>query len=178
MSFRGDIGIGCRIYREIQNLGYKLTSTFFSSEKVAKSFYGFSSKEHSEHYRKLFSDLLRSDIIVVEVSIHSLTIGSIIQRGLDCKIPILALCREGKRKPFLDGMEFSEDRLLVVEYSDENLSSRLIDGLKYLEDALSTRFTMILPPSISKYLDRLSDRGLSRSEYIRNLILKDMKKSH
>lgn len=96
---------------------------------------------------------------------------------MDNRIPILALCREGQRKPFLDGIEYSEDRLLVVEYSNENLPLKLKEGLEYLEAALSTRFTMIIPPDISKYLEALSRRGITRSEYIRNLILKDMKKS-
>lgn len=176
MSFRGNVELGCRIYKEIENLGHKHTSNFFASEKTAKSFYSFSSKEQSQHYEKVFFDLIRSDIIVVEVSIHSLTIGSIIQKGLDSRIPILALCGEGQRKPFLDGIEYSEDRLLVIEYSNDNLKAKLKEGLGYLETALSTRFTMILPPEISKYLEVLSRRGITRSEYIRNLILKDMRK--
>ena len=176
MSFREDIELGLRIYKEIENLGHKHTSNLFSSEQAAKSFYEFSSKEHGEHYEKLFSKLIRSDIIVVEVSIHSLTVGSIIQKGLDSRIPILALCRERQRKPFLDGIEYSEDRLLVVEYSNESLPIKLKEGLDYLEETLSTRFTMILPSDISKYLETLSHRGITRSEYIRNLILKDMRK--
>lgn len=176
MSFRGDVEVGCRIYKEIENLGHKHTSNLFASEEVAKSFYNCSSKEHSEHYEKVFSSLGRADIIVVEVSIHSLTVGSIIQKGLDSRIPILALCREKQRKPFLDGIEYSEDRLLVVEYSNESLPIKIREGLEYLEDVLSTRFTMILPPDISKHLEALTRRGMTRSDYIRNLILQDMRK--
>lgn len=176
MSFRGDIEVGYRIYKAIENLGHKHTSNLFASEEVARSFYNFSSKEHSQHYEKLFSDLIRSDIIVVEVSIHSLTIGSVIQKGLDSRIPILALCGDGQRKPLLDGIEYSEDRLLVIEYSNKNLPTKLQEGLEYLEESLSTRFTMILPPDISKYLETLSRRDITRSEYIRKLIHADMKR--
>lgn len=177
MSFRGDVELGCRIYREIENLGHKNTSNLFISKKAAQSFYFSSPKEQNEYYQKVFSNIARSDIIITEVSIHSLTVGSVIQKGLDSKIPVLALCREGQRKPFVDGIEYSEDRLLVVEYSNEDLSNKLKVGLEYLGAALSARFTMILSPEFVRHLDSIAQsQHISRSEYIRHLIQEDMKK--
>jgi hypothetical protein len=175
MSFRGDLAVGRKIYYEIDSLGYAHVSTCYA-ENTPEEFYSLSKEERAIHYKRVASELSKADVIVVEASIHSLTIGQFIQQGLDQKISVLILCRKGIRPLFQDGVEYEENRLLILEYSLDDLKQVLKDGLDFLSEANKGRFTLILSSEIIKHLDNISKKNISRSEYIRNLILKDMLK--
>ncbi|OGD62856.1 hypothetical protein A2160_05725 [Candidatus Beckwithbacteria bacterium RBG_13_42_9] len=155
-------------------MGYQHTSTCLV-EDTPEKFYGFTKEQRAKHYERVFSEISEADLIIVEATLPSLTIGQFIQEGLDQKIPVLVLCREGERPSFLDGVEEKEDGLLIMEYEPQNLPPVIKEGVNFLCDSLSGRFTMILPKNILRYLNRIAKTGISRSEYIRKLILKDMR---
>lgn len=175
MSFRSNLKAGRLIYQTIRDLGHTHTSTCFE-EDTPEKFYDFNKKECAAHYERIFSELTRADIVIVEATLASLTIGQIIQEALNKRIPILALCQKGKQPFFLEGIEEKEERLLVMDYTESNLVNVLKEGLSFLESLLSVRFTLVLPRSITNHLDDISKEGISRSEYIRNLIRKDMER--
>jgi len=63
-----------------------------------------------------------------------------------------------------------------MEYTEETIREILSYWLEEARNFLESRFTMILTSKIKTYLNEIAKSGTSRSDYIRNLILKDMKK--
>jgi len=175
MSFRGDVAIGRKIYKILSQMGHKHTSTCFAeNETVPTDFYAFSKTQLARHYAQIFSELAAADLVVEEASIQSVTTGQVIQKALDNRIPVLVLHTKGNKPFFLDGIEVEERRMLIVEYNEENLEEVLKEGVDYLSEELSSRFTMILPNTMLKFLDEASDKGVSKSDYIRKLITEKM----
>lgn len=71
----------------------------------------------------------------------------------------------------------SSEKLILLEYSTQDLESVLSYGIEESKNQIDARFTLLFPPNIVKYLDNLSNKtGTSRSEHIRELLLKEMKK--
>ncbi len=89
----------------------------------------------------------------------------------------MVLHTKGNKPFFLDGIEVEERRMLISEYNENNLEEILKEGIEYLSDELSSRFTMILPNKLLKYLDEVAKKGISKSDYIRNLITEKMEQS-
>ncbi len=61
----------------------------------------------------------KADIIILEVSTHSLSMGYLLQQGLSMGKPVVALYAEGHNPAFINGIE--NEKLQIIEYSDENL---------------------------------------------------------
>lgn len=84
MSFRGDLETGRKIYTAIEQVGYAHTSTCYA-EKIPEKFYSYSQDKRASHYKRVFRELSQADVVVLESSLHSLTIGQFIQKALDQK---------------------------------------------------------------------------------------------
>ena len=129
-----------------------------------------------KYHKKLTKWIAGADVIICEVSYPStINIGHEITLALDKGKPILALHKPGREATTLLGID--SEKFTLLEYTEETLADVLSDWLEEVEGVLNTRFTMILEPRIKKYLDKITKTGLSRSEYIRNLILQDMEKN-
>lgn len=61
-----------------------------------------------------------------------------------------------------------------MEYTLATLKDTLTEGLDYLKNTFSSRFTLILPHDVVHHLNEVARSGLSRSEYIRSLIKADI----
>lgn len=178
ISFRGDLEIGKRIYYEIEKLGHIHTSTC-AVENVAHNFYQLSEEQRSKHCQRVFKEMSQADIVILEATLHSLTIGQFIQQALNQKTPVLILCRKGTSLAFQDGFAHEQGHLLISEYADENIRQVIKEGIDYLSESNAGRFTLILPTDIIKYLDGIpKQKKISKSEYIRKLIHADMKRGH
>ena len=99
-----------------------------------------------------------------------------IQECVKDNIPILILVKPNTKLAFIDGLQEDHEQLLKSEYTMDNLFEVVRQGIEYLSDFMNTRFTMLMPPDIGKYLDNVSAKGVNRSEYIRKLIRVDMKR--
>lgn len=177
MSFRSDLPIGYLIIKYLRDLGHKMVNdSYDKGNDLPKVFYEWSTEKRLVHYKAVFQSLRSADIVVLESSIHSLTIGQMIQEAIDLRKPLLVLVKKGIKLTFLDGLSEEDGRLVKVEYTPETLASKLKEGIEYLTEKLGTRFTLILPPEIIQHLDGISKSGLSRSEYIRKLISDDIKR--
>lgn len=174
MSFRGDILLGRKIYDVIKSLGHMHTSKVYESD-TPKKFYQWSSAERLVHYEKVFEAMHKADVAVLESTIHSLTIGQMIQDCIERDIPLLILVREKNKLAFLDGLQEENNKLIVLEYQPESIKETLTEGFHYLSNFQDTRFTMILPNHMIRFLDEINKtNNISKSEYIRRLIKRDM----
>jgi hypothetical protein len=172
-SVRGNHQSAARIYTLISELGFKHTSDSWGTDDPAY-FNNWTREERIQHVEELFPKILKADIVVLEVTLPSFTIGQFIQYALDHKIPDLALYKKDSQKAFLEGQESQANRLLVSEYNDRDLKNVIMDGISYLKELNETRFTLIFPQKIVRHLNGVAKKGVSRSEYIRSLIVKEM----
>lgn len=64
-----------------------------------------------------------------------------------------------------------------MEYTLDGLKEVLADAFEFANELLTTRFTMLMPPELTRFLDEISKKeGIPRSEFIRDLIAVEMKK--
>lgn len=156
----------------IERLGHELTSRWILD--FEESFFSMPRKLWKEHYKKIMTSAEKADVVVVDSSVSSTSIGQIIQQALIWKKPVVVLKDHSERpNQFLEGAGEVESKLLVVEYTIENLEEKLKEALEYVEEWLETRFTMILDGETRRLLDQATKNGESRSEYLRRLIHED-----
>jgi len=171
-----DVVLGRRIYQVILELGHKHTSRFMVDYNP-QTFYEADESEWQKRYESRLSEIARAEVSLFEVSMHSLAIGQLVQESLRREKPVIVLYRQGKKPQFMTGTAEAENRLQLLEYDETDLKSVIEYGLETAKEMLITRFTMLLPPDLSKYLDAVNkNRGISRSNFIRNLIKTEMEK--
>jgi len=132
---------------------------------------GFS--EMSE-YSEAVEKVKKSDVVVVEVSGHSMSLGYLVGKALEMNKPVVALFEEGNKLLFLKWMK--NDKLIFCPYN-RNINTVLNVALKKAEKLVDVRFNFFVSSSILNYLDWVANKKmLPRSVFLRNLIEKEMKK--
>lgn len=126
-----------------------------------------------DYYTNLQKWIKQADICVFEVSYSSTSIGHEIAMALHGSKPVIALrVSDAPRNIILNTI--NDSRLQLVDYSPADVNQVVCNALEYANGQLDQRFTLIMPASLISYLDSVSTQGVSRSEYIRNLIRKDI----
>jgi len=126
-------------------------------------------------YSEAVSRVRKSDVVVVEVSGHSMSLGYLVGKALEMNKPVIALYQEGNKLLFLKWMK--NDKLVFCPYNKKNISNVLNMALKKVEKMIDVRFNFFVSPSIVNYLDWIaSKKMLPRSVFLRNLIEKEIKK--
>lgn len=129
-----------------------------------------------EWYKEWNSYVSDCDVAVIEGS-HSSTIHIGFETGLILarNKPVILLYRGGENPIFINS--FYSSKLIKSEYSDENIKEVLDWCFHELEYIVNRRFTFFVSPEIDDFLDQVVRRdGISRAEYIRFLIEKEMKR--
>lgn len=163
-----------RIIKELKRLGHKVNAIHVlehNPEKVKHH----SDEQRFKDYEEMLGWIADADIVVVEATFPStVTTGHVLTRALERGKPVLSLYQRDDPPPLLLGLEM--ERFRLVEYDLSDLEKVIKQELEELMKLPDQRFTMLLPSKITDRLDRVSEAGMSRSEYIRNLILQDMEK--
>lgn len=166
-----------RIAQAIEKLGHEHTCRFIIDFK--ESILNMPEAEWGTHYQRVMKSLAGSDIVVLEVTVSSLTVGQLLQQAISLGKPIIALYTEGyNHSIFLGGTERVEAKIQVLEYVEDDLEQAVEDALDEAKDWLESRFTLVLTPPMRNYLDKIAESGVSRSDYIRKLIQQDMQKKN
>lgn len=126
-------------------------------------------------YTEAVLKVKKADVVVVEVSGHSMSLGYLVGKSLEMNKPVVALYGEGNKLLFLKWMK--NDKLIFCPYNKKNICSEMNLALKKAEKMVDVRFNFFISSSILSYLDWVaSKRMLPRSVFLRNLIEKEMKK--
>lgn len=140
-----------------------------------EDFYNRSHKQRVDHYKKTMDFVKKSDVVVVEVSEHSMSMGYIVNKALEDGKPVIALYKLGFDPYFFSGIE--DGKLLISSYTEDTLVSVLGDLLEKVKSLSDVRFNFFVSPKILNYLDLVAQkRMIPRSVFLRNLIEKEMKK--
>lgn len=163
------------IYKKIQELGHQNLD-----DLVAKvdgdSFYSEPSQEKNKLHAQAMKNIQMADVVILEISLHSLSMGYVMHRALELGKPVIALYTAGNLPYFASTIE--NDKLQVIEYTKEDLGDVLQTALEYAQDTVDTRFNFFISPSLSHYLDWISSsKKIPRSVYLRQLIEDDRDKN-
>lgn len=97
--------------------------------------------------------------------------GMILARGN----PVIILHKKDRDPVFIN--KFHTSRLIKSEYDNNNIEEVLDWCIEEVKQLVNRRFTFFVSPEIENFLDKVVDNnGVTRSEYIRNLIEGEMQK--
>jgi nucleoside 2-deoxyribosyltransferase len=132
-------------------------------------------EEKIEFYQKFISWVRSADIVVAEISTPStVNVGHEISVALGMGKPVIAFYLEGADPVLMKAIP--SEKIRVVEYTAQNLEELLAFELEEVEKLSDHRFTLLLPADIMAHLDQVAETGMTRSEYIRELVKKDMRR--
>lgn len=159
-----------KIFQLISEFGYQHVDDFVVKTDPKKFL------KHAGLYENFVRNIKTSDILVTEISIHSLSLGFLMHEALGHGKPVIALYHESHDPYYTENME--DDKLQLIEYNSSNLRSRLERALDLAKKQVDIRFNFFIPPEIIVYLDWLStEYRISKSTHIRNLIMKDIERN-
>ncbi|MFA5532758.1 MAG: hypothetical protein WDA13_04165 [Candidatus Shapirobacteria bacterium] len=134
-------------------------------------------KVKRENYEYLVKCLKKAEIVVTEVSGHSMSAGYLISQALDMNKPVVALYTADSKPVFIAGI--NNKKFFLVEYDKENIEKVLKKIFKEVSSLIDVRFNFFVSPKILTYLDWVGQkRMVPKSVFLRNLIEKEMKKDH
>ena len=134
-------------------------------------------KVKRENYEESIKSLKKSELVIIEVSGHSMSAGYLISQALEMNKPVIALYKSESKPVFIGGIV--NQKLFLVEYDKDNVEEVLKTTLKKVTSLIDVRFNFFVNPKILTYLDKVAqERMVPKSVFLRNLIEKEMKKDH
>lgn len=172
-SNKDQISLFSNVQKYLESMGHEIVHDYFSPENFG-DFY----KPNSEHVKHIFDKannlISSSDLVVLETSTPSVTIGYQIFQALKMDKNVVCLYTKDNGQLFIEGIE--DEKFQLYEYSKSNYKKVLnfaIDGILFDKDV---RYNIMLNKSLSEYLNNLSKvKKISKAVYLRQLIEKDMK---
>jgi len=138
-----------------------------------------SDKTKKDLYKKTIKEMDRSDILVFEASWPStIYVGFKIMLAFGKGKPVIVLYKEGSGfdPHWYEGVETRN--ALWVAYTEKNLEEKLLLAVEKANKMVDIRFNLFIPRKLMAYLDWIvREVGINKSEYIRNLIEKEIIKS-
>jgi hypothetical protein len=128
-----------------------------------------------ENYEQSMKWLKKAELIVIEVSGHSMSGGYLISQALDMNKPVIALYKSDLKPVFVAGI--NNRKLFLLGYDEENVEQVLKKALKEVNSLIDVRFNFFVSPKILTYLDWVAQkRMIPKSVFLRNLIEREMRK--
>lgn len=174
-SAKDQISLFSKVQDYLQNIGHEIVHDYFSPENFG-DFY----KPTAQHVKHIFDKANKliesSDLVILETSTPSVTIGYQIFQSLKIGKNVICLYTKGNNQLFIEGID--DEKFQLYEYSEGNYKKVIdfaIDGLFLDKDV---RYNIMLKKSLSDYLNNLSkEKKISKAVYLRRLIEKDMMES-
>ena len=127
------------------------------------------------NYLESVNSVKKADIVVMEVSGHSMSMGYLISKALEMNKPVIALHKKECTPNFIKGI--GDPKLIISEYVEEDVEKVISESLKKATGLIDVRFNFFVNSKILNYLDWVSQKKmLPRSVFLRNLIEHEMKK--
>ncbi len=168
-----------KIAATIKELGYEQMEDDVLTVSTAKFFENLEKggkQTNTDLYKRKMKSIQEADICVYECSINSLSLGFLIEKTLDLNKPTVVLYLKDNIPYFLLGA--NEEKLILKSYNDDDLKQVLKQALLEAQSMKDKRFNFFIGPELLSYLDKVSKaRGITKSTFIRNLLLDHMKKN-
>jgi uncharacterized short protein YbdD (DUF466 family) len=97
------------------------------------------------------------------------------QKALEDNKPVIILYFNQNTPLFMSGVE--DEKLFVANYSEKNIKKVVRNSLEQAKERRDKRFNFFISPKLLEYLEKMSkEEGITKSKFIRNLILEHMHK--
>lgn len=160
-----------KIYNAIEKKGKHLSELVINADP--DNFYKAEYENVVKHYHDTIVNLKKADVIVAEVSMHSMSMGFLVNKALELSKPVIALYRSGHEPFFLTGID--DTLLQIIEYNDLDVEEKVTDALDYASSQQDTRFNFFVSPKHINFLDWIAkNKKIPRSVFLRRLIEKEM----
>jgi len=147
----------------------------WTDKKVLEKIYDENSKEGANVYKQAIDQVKKADVVMMEVSGHSVTMGYLISKSLDLCKPVVVFYKKGTKILFLKGID--NPKLKLMEYDKQNIENLLDQASEEAKKEIDVRFNFFVSPKILTYLDWVAKkRMIPRSVFLRNLIEREIKK--
>jgi hypothetical protein len=164
-----------KIFNLIEKLGHSNLNNLPIDSEPDK-FYQKSDIELNEIHIELTRKIKEADIIIIETTIHSLTMGFYTKMALDLDKPVILLHQPGSKPYYFSAIQ--NERMQIVEYRLSTLPDVLPEAIDYAKQFMDVRFNLMIPSELNEYLKWAAQRFHTvRSNFVRNLIL-EHKKQH
>lgn len=149
-----------------------------------KSYEHFDIKEAETVYKNNIKLIKSSDIIIADISYVSSGVGYEVSFALDEKKPVICLynLKENPNKEYLiksvpvNFKGNTSKYLLLKEYDFRTIDRTLDLAIKDAKSLADTKFILIIPSEIDKYLEwNVKEKGYSKAEITRQAIENMMK---
>jgi hypothetical protein len=166
----------------IKEMGHTLTRDWLEEAIQIIEKNAVSTLDREEVYSKVLGSILAADVMVIEGTVASFSVGHQVTLALSKNKPTLFLVQKkqtGKKNvvpknSFLAGI--TSPLLTVAEYDDSTLPDILNDFLNNNGGRPIVKFNIVLTKEIENYLNWASfTYKINKSEFIRNLILRYMR---
>lgn len=163
------------IYKAIENLGHRNLSDYVITADP-EEFYNMDRDKLTEHYDKMIDALKSADIMVVESTLHSMSMGFLVEKALNMSKPVIILYLDKQPTMFISGLD--DEKLQILQYTKENILEVMEKAFEYAAEQQEVRFNFFISPSIGSYLDWISKvKKIPRSVYLRALIEREMREN-
>jgi hypothetical protein len=165
------------IFDEISCLGYQHVSSEALHEDE-DSFYEEMEKGGKNIHQTLFMEKLKhiqsSDINIFDLSAGGIGLGFNVEKSLELNKPTVVIYHNNNVPFFLSGID--DDKFILVGYTEKNVKKVIKESLEVARERRDKRFNFFISPRLLKYLEKAStDEGVTKSKFIRNLIVKKMR---
>jgi hypothetical protein len=128
-----------------------------------------------DNYQKTVKAINKSDIVVMEISGHSMSMGYILSQALEQNKPVVVLYKKGMEPIFVRGIVNS--KLILAEYNQQNLEKVIEEAIDRAKGVVDVRFNFFVSPRMLNYLTWVSEkRRIPKAVFLRHLIEREMKK--
>lgn len=128
-----------------------------------------------DNYQKTIKAINKSEVVVMEISGHSMSMGYILSQTLAQNKPVVVLYKKGMEPIFVRGIVNS--KLILAEYDQQNLEEVIVEAIDRAKGLVDVRFNFFVSPRILNYLTWVSEkRRIPKAVFLRHLIEREMKK--
>lgn len=160
-----------KIYKSLEKKGTHLSNLVIKADP--ESFYHKEYDYVVKHYKKTIKDLKKADVVVAEVSMHSMSMGYLINKALELSKPVIALYTTGHEPFFLTGLD--DTKLQIVEYNLDDVETKVEEAVNYASSQQDTRFNFFVAPKHINFMDWIAqNKKIPRSVFLRRLIEREM----
>ncbi len=171
-------GIYQKIYKEIESADYEHVDDEIvnMSAEEYRNLKDASREVQLKRYHQKLDSIKKADICVFETSTHSLSTGFLINVALEQQKPTIVLYYEDLIPFFLSGVE--NDKMIVQQYNEKNIKKAIPAILEQAREKRDKRFNFFISPKLLEFLEKTSNsEGITKSKYIRNLIVEHMRQN-
>lgn len=115
-----------KIYEAVESLNFIHADVLL--EENNEKFYSGKHKDRVSEFEKAIDCIKKSDIVLLEISTHSLSMGYVLHQALELEKPVICLCHEDMNAYFVEVI--NNEKLFVRKYNNTNIEQVVKESLE------------------------------------------------